>query len=111
MTITSNEGQPVLILLPRECTDDIAEAIAKEANCCGGIAESIWSAAVAAATKDYGQFHVGACVEKKSGSQWKGRIVGVYSTDLTPIGWCVESETEIGSVQIYPEKALRLLPD
>jgi hypothetical protein len=49
-------------------------------------------------------------VEKKSGSRWTGEIVGAYSTALTPVGWCVESETETGSVQIYPEKALRLAP-
>lgn len=35
-------------LMPVECTDEIAEAIAETAHCCGGIAESIWSAAVAA---------------------------------------------------------------
>lgn len=52
-------------------------------------------------------FDIGARVEKKSGSSWRGIIVGSYSTDLTPIGWAVESETEKGSVQIYPEKALR----
>gem|GEM_PF-4125388 len=54
-----------------------------------------------------GDFYIGAYVEKKSGSSWRGFIVGSYSTDLTPIGWAVESETEKGSVQIYPEKALR----
>lgn len=55
-------------------------------------------------------FRIGARVEKKSGSSWRGTIVGSYSTELTPVGWAVESETETGSVQIYPEKALRLLP-
>ena len=53
------------------------------------------------------QFKMGDYVQKKSGSQWHGRIVGWYSTGLTPIGWCVESVFEQGSVQIYPEKALR----
>lgn len=45
-------------------------------------------------------------VKKKSGSEWHGKIVGWYSTELTPIGYAVESWTEKGSVQIYPEKAL-----
>jgi Lar family restriction alleviation protein len=45
-------------------------------------------------------------VSKKSGSSWNGHVVGFYSTELTPIGYCVESEREPGSVQIYPEAAL-----
>jgi hypothetical protein len=53
-----------------------------------------------------GQFKSGDLVQKKSGSQWHGKVVGWYSTDLTPIGYAVESYTEKGSVQIYPEKAL-----
>lgn len=36
------------VLVPVECTDDIAEAIAFEAHVCGGIAESTWRAALAA---------------------------------------------------------------
>ena len=42
------------ITLPRELTDEIAEAIAKEARCCGGIAYDIWEAIVAAAPVDDG---------------------------------------------------------
>jgi len=49
---------------------------------------------------------IGDRVKKKSGSDWHGRIVGQYSTDLTEQGWDVESEREVGSVQIYPEAAL-----
>jgi len=52
------------------------------------------------------QYRLGDYVRKKSGSFWHGRVVGYYSTSLTPIGVCVESATEKGSVQIYPEKAL-----
>jgi hypothetical protein len=52
---------------------------------------------------------LGDRVRKRSGSSWQGRIVGSYSTTLTPVGWCVESEREPGSVQIYPEKALELI--
>lgn len=43
---------------------------------------------------------------KTKGSSWTGRVVGFYSTTLTPIGYAVESENEPGSVQIYPEAAL-----
>lgn len=50
-------------------------------------------------------------VRKIKGSSWQGHIVGFYSTSLTPIGYCVESEREPGSVQIYPETALELVED
>ena len=53
-----------------------------------------------------GKFAIGDRVSKKSGANWNGRVVGFYSTALTPIGYAVESEREIGSVQIYPEAAL-----
>jgi hypothetical protein len=45
-------------------------------------------------------------VRKVKGSSWQGPVVGFYSTELTPIGYCVESEREPGSVQLYPEAAL-----
>ena len=51
-------------------------------------------------------FAFGQRVEKRSGSQWHGKVVGFYSTKLTPEGYAVESERENGSVQIYPAKAL-----
>ncbi len=57
------------------------------------------------------KFEKGERVTKISGSSWTGRVVGFYSTKLTPIGYCVESENEPGSVQIYPEAAIRALPD
>lgn len=53
---------------------------------------------------------VGDRVRKTKGSSWQGRVVGFYSTALTPVGYCVESEREPGSVQIYPESALELVP-
>lgn len=52
-------------------------------------------------------FNLGQRVEKISGASWRGRIVGWYSTALTPVGYAVESENEPSSVQIYPAKALR----
>lgn len=52
------------------------------------------------------KFKEGDFVRKKRGSQWHGRIVGVYKTDLTVEGYAVESHFERGSVQIYPVAAL-----
>jgi len=57
------------------------------------------------------KFSEGQRVEKIKGSSWRGRVVGFYSTTLTPFGYCVESEREPGSVQIYPESALREVSD
>jgi hypothetical protein len=56
------------------------------------------------------KFKLGDRVRKIRGSSWNGVVVGFYSTELTPIGYCVESEREKGSVQIYPEGALELAP-
>lgn len=52
---------------------------------------------------------MGTRLRKKSGSSWQGRVVGYYSTTLTDIGYCIESEREPGSVQLYPAKALELV--
>jgi hypothetical protein len=54
------------------------------------------------------KFKLGDKVRKTRGSSWHGAIVGTYSTDLTPEGYCVESWYETGSVQIYPAAALEL---
>jgi dihydrofolate reductase (trimethoprim resistance protein) len=51
-------------------------------------------------------FNRGDRVRKRSGSAWQGRVVGEYSTALTPDGYAVESEAHPGSVQIYPASAL-----
>ena len=56
--------------------------------------------------EESGKFQLGDKVFKPKGSQWHGKIVGTYSTALTPEGYAVESSTEIGSVQIYPAAAL-----
>ena len=53
-------------------------------------------------------FELGDTVKKVSGSQWHGTVVGTYSTELTPEGYAVESWYELGSVQIYPAKAIEL---
>jgi len=53
-----------------------------------------------------GCWKIGTRLKKKSGSNWHGKVVGYYSTTLTPIGYAIESEFEPGSVQIYPANAL-----
>ena len=52
------------------------------------------------------RYRLGDRVTKTKGSNWTGRVVGYYSTSLTPEGYAVESENEPGSVQIYPVGAL-----
>lgn len=56
------------------------------------------------------KFSLGESVTKTKGSKWTGKVVGFYSTTLTPVGYAVESDTEVGSVQIYPETALFAVP-
>lgn len=56
------------------------------------------------------KFRLGDRVRKIKGSSWQGKVVGFYRTSLTPEGYCVESEREPGSVQIYPLSALELVP-
>lgn len=51
-------------------------------------------------------YKLGDTVQKKSGSDWIGEVVGFYSTGLTPRGYAIESMFHKGSVQIYPENAL-----
>ena len=48
----------------------------------------------------------GANLRKKSGSEWFGKVVGFYSTELTPEGYAIESAVHRGSTQIYPVNAL-----
>jgi hypothetical protein len=61
----------------------------------------------ASAPPDAGRrFSQGDLVRKIGGSEWEGRVVGYYSTDLTPEGYAVESSAHRGSVQIYPAAAL-----
>jgi hypothetical protein len=57
------------------------------------------------------KFRIGDRVRKSRGSSWQGIVVGFYSTELTPVGYCVESEREPGSVQVYPEAALERMDE
>jgi len=52
------------------------------------------------------KFPLKSRVTKIRGSSWTGRVVGFYTTSLTPVGYSVESENEPGSVQVWPEAAL-----
>lgn len=53
------------------------------------------------------QFQLGDQVHKPSGSWWAGRVVGTYSTEQTPRGYCVQLDSvRNGPVQLYPEAAL-----
>lgn len=64
----------------------------------------------AAQREQSGTFAMHQQVRKISGSEWEGHICGTYSTELTPDGYAVESAAHKGSVQIYPAKALELVP-
>ena len=57
------------------------------------------------------KFRLGDRVYKSRGSLWRGNVVGWYTTTLTPEGYCVESEHEVGSVQIYPASALAFMSE
>jgi len=52
------------------------------------------------------KYPLGALVQKKGRASWRGRIVGWYRTDITALGYAIESIYEPGSVQIYPESAV-----
>lgn len=60
--------------------------------------------------KGAGKFRMGDLVKKSTGSEWVGRVVGWYSTEQTKEGYAVESSAHRNSVQIYPAKALELVP-
>ena len=62
-----------------------------------------------AAASQFSKFAIGDRVRKTKGSAWQGRVVGTYSTTLTPEGYAVESEAHPGSVQIYPVTALEAM--
>lgn len=53
------------------------------------------------------RFTLGSRVKKRTGSWWEGKVVGFYSTEQTPIGYCVQLDcVELAPVQIFPEAAL-----
>jgi hypothetical protein len=53
------------------------------------------------------KFKLGDSVKKSTkGSSWRGKVVGYYSTAVTPEGYYVESIFEKGSVHLYPVEVL-----
>ncbi|HCQ6508070.1 TPA: hypothetical protein OL574_000432 [Klebsiella pneumoniae] len=54
--VSNSQPAPVVpdgyVMVPKEMTDEIGEAIAMQANCCGGIALDIYDAMLAAATQE-----------------------------------------------------------
>lgn len=74
-------------------------------------AERERAARIAPEGTSHRKFRLDDRVRKIKGSSWQGRVVGFYTTELTPIGYAVESEREPGSVQIYPEAALERVED
>jgi hypothetical protein len=52
------------------------------------------------------KFQMGDYVAKKGRALWRGKIVGWYRTDVTKLGYAIESYFELGSVQIYPETTI-----
>lgn len=113
-------GEPVAW---RIATDDEVEALARECDWdnrkymtpadyaiwCGRMRKFARLAALVSLPTEEEiarKFKLGDRVRKIKGSSWQGPIAGFYSTTLTPIGYCVESEREPGSVQVYPQAAL-----
>lgn len=64
-----------------------------------------------AKAEDGWKFAIGDQVQKHSGAWWEGTVVGTYSTEQTPRGYCVQLNKPNGPVQIYPEAALATLPE
>lgn len=71
---------------------------------------SVYDRLVTVALRAAPMYEQGQRVRKTKGSSWRGCIVGFYSSSITDVGYAVESENEPGSVQIYPESALELVP-
>ena len=87
--------------------EPVGETNVVDCNCDDYIYEfELVNAAPIAQTAPQGKFRMGDLVKKSTGSEWVGRVVGWYSTELTPEGYAVESAAHKGSVQIYQAKAL-----
>lgn len=106
--MTTEKLNNILFLLIVECVQTNATTMTIRAQNVTKKGEQLgdWSLIVENISR---KFKIGDSVQKTSGSEWHGTIVGYYSTKLNPIGYAVESVLEKGSVQIYPEKALTLI--
>lgn len=100
------EQQPFAWLQPGNSDRVLGKRIEDLENC---YTIPVYAAPIAQ-TAPQGKFAMGDRVKKSSGSEWVGRVVGWYSTEQTKEGYAVESEAHKGSVQIYPAKALELVP-
>ena len=88
-------------------TDDLVKRLRGRFELCNEAADLLEKLqALVESLRPSRRWELGDLVKKKSGAEWRGCIVGFYSTDLTPIGYCVASAFEENSVQIYPESAL-----
>lgn len=62
-------------------------------------------------TPSHFTYRMGDKLRKKSGSDWSGTVVGWYSTEQTPEGYCIASKYHKNTVQLYPLAALELDSD
>ncbi|WP_313666169.1 hypothetical protein [Shinella sp.] len=97
-------GQSEVVYDSADADEDAAKAAAQ-----ADYEQRIRSALVDVPAVEPRKFKLGDHVCKTKGSSWIGHVVGFYSTELTPVGYAVESSRERGSVQIYPEAALKLI--
>lgn len=65
----------------------------------------------AAGKDDVAGFPIGALVEKISGPEWRGKVVGHYSSTFTPNGIVIEciADGAKGQVHVEPAKRMRLV--
>lgn len=55
------------------------------------------------------RFPIGCVVQKASGPQWLGRVVGHYSSTFTPEGLVIECIAEGAKGQVHVEPAKRMI--
>lgn len=99
------QGEPVF-MWHKGATEDESEVV--DVDCACPCCVPLYATPQPAERPPAAKFKHGDLVRKIKGIQWNGRVVGTYSTELTPEGYAVESDTEKGSVQIYPAAALEL---
>jgi hypothetical protein len=102
-------SEPVLYISEQQLDQCIGTYLPTRAKAEGNFQLPLYRQPAPTEVSAGGEFALGDRVRKTKGSSWQGRVVGFYSTELTPIGYAVESEREPGSVQIYPESALAAL--
>ncbi|WP_326494887.1 DUF551 domain-containing protein [Klebsiella pneumoniae] len=81
-------------MVPKEMTDEIGEAIAMQANCCGGIALDIYDAMIAAAPHDTPALNSLQSVDSVTGG-WIP--VSERMPDNTEPVLCIEKRADFGT--------------